>query len=71
MVDKISAEAPAPDIVERLRAALEGMVDLCMNANRKAFHNGVTDSTGTMDEGDVMAGRIIDEARAALKEPRT
>jgi hypothetical protein len=56
--------------VERLRAALENMVDLCMHATPDAFCNGNTDSTGTIDEGDMRAGRIIDEARAALKEDR-
>jgi hypothetical protein len=51
----------------RLREALEGLIELCQQANHGAFHNGVTDSTGTIDEGDYRASTYIDRARAALK----
>ena len=54
--------AAAPDLLE----ALELMVELCHHANPGAFSNGVTDSTGLIDEGDVIASRIIGQARAAL-----
>jgi hypothetical protein len=52
----------APD----LYSALDWMVELCHHANPGAFSNGVTDQTGSIDEGDVIASRIIGEARAAL-----
>ena len=54
--------AAAPDLLE----ALKMMHELVAHASPTAFFNGVTDSTGSIDEGDVMAGRIIDEARAAI-----
>ena len=46
--------------------ALGWMVELCHHANPTAFSNGVTDSTGSIDEGDVIASRIMGDARAAL-----
>ena len=53
--------------VEELEGALKRMIDLCtLGANPNAFNNGNLDSTGTIDEGDVIAGRIIDAARAAI-----
>lgn len=48
--------------------ALEGMLDLYMQLPPGAFDNGVTDSTGTINEGEVRASRIVDTARAALIE---
>lgn len=52
--------------VERLREALETITSMCEMHGE--FSNGVTDSTGTIDEGNVRAGEIIGAARAALKE---
>jgi hypothetical protein len=68
--------ASAPDMAARiaeltaardgLRAALEGLYDLCLHANAGAWENGVTDPTGTLDEGMVHASGIMDVAFAAL-----
>jgi hypothetical protein len=33
-----------------------------------AFKNGVTDPSGTIDEGNEMAGRYINEAKESLRE---
>ena len=52
---------------DRLRNALDDLLHLCMHASKDAFSNGVTDCSGTIDEGDVRAGAIIDEARKALQ----
>ena len=48
----------------RLRTALESMVGMCENAGD--FRNG--NVCQGVDEGEVMAGRVIDEAKAVLKE---
>ncbi len=53
---------------ERLREALAGLFDLCLNANAGAWRNGVTDATGTIDEGEVHASDYLDRARAALAQ---
>lgn len=57
-------EAQAAEI-ERLREALETITSMCEMHGE--FSNGVKDSTGTIDEGNVRAGEIIGAARAALK----
>lgn len=49
-----------------LRAALEDCVALIKNANPDAFKNGVTDQSGSIDEGEVWMSRTLDEALAAL-----
>ena len=54
--------------IERLREALAGLFDLCLNANAGAWRNGVTDATGTIDEGEVHASDYLDRARAALAQ---
>lgn len=54
--------AAAPDLLE----ALKEMTELCLHTNAKAFHNGVTDATGSIDEGDHRASCIIDAALAAI-----
>ena len=44
-------------------------IDLCMiinNANAVAFDNGVTDPTGSIDEGDVRAAKLMAEAKKVL-----
>lgn len=49
------------------RKALSMLYELCtVGASDNAFHNGVTDSTGSIDEGDVRAGEYIDFARAVI-----
>ena len=57
----------AADEIERLREALRDLLDLCSHAD---FKNGVTDATGTMDEGEHWAAVSIDRVRAALGEAR-
>jgi|HubBroStandDraft_6_1064221.scaffolds.fasta_scaffold04948_4 hypothetical protein len=57
---------PTEEDVERLRKATDMLIQLCEHANRGAWENGVTDPTGSIDEGNVLAGDIISEARAAL-----
>lgn len=43
---------------------LENLIDLC---NHQAdFRNGVTDSTGTIDEGNVIAAQVMQQAGEAL-----
>lgn len=54
--------AAAPDLL----TALQDMLELCQHANGGAFSNGVTDATGSIDEGEVIAGKIEGRARAAL-----
>ena len=51
-----------------LRSALSDLYCLCENANEGAFRNGVTDYSNTMDEGEVLAWKHMDRARALLKE---
>jgi hypothetical protein len=53
---------------ERLAEALKGLLELCDHANAGAFKNGVTDATGSIDEGDYIAMQRMDAARAALKD---
>jgi hypothetical protein len=51
-------------ITEQLYKALSDLYDMCLcNGN---FKNGVTDATGTIDEGEVKAGDYLDKARAAI-----
>jgi hypothetical protein len=54
--------------VAKLREALEEMMECHLHGD---FKNGVTDATGTMDEGDYLAGCIYDHARAVLKETQS
>ena len=50
--------------VKELEGALNGITEMCeMHGD---FRNGVTDPTGTIDEGNVVAGRVIQSCRAAL-----
>ncbi|WP_127677238.1 hypothetical protein [Sinorhizobium meliloti] len=56
--------AAAPDLL----AALKMMVELYNYANVNAFSNGVTDPTGSIDEGDVIASQIASYARAAIEK---
>lgn len=51
-------------ITEQLAEALRDLYDMCLCHGD--FGNGVTDATGTIDEGEVMAGDCLDKARASL-----
>lgn len=53
---------------KRLRDALEMAMQLIDSGG---FKNGVTDSTGSIDEGEVRASRIYHDLRAALSEQET
>jgi hypothetical protein len=66
--EMLEAVEKAEDERDRLRKALRDLLDLCSHAD---FKNGVTDATGTMDEGEHWAAVSIDRARAALGEDRT
>jgi hypothetical protein len=58
----------AEDECNRLKGALSDLLYLCENANAGAFRNGVTDNSNTMDEGEVIAWRFMDNARTLIKE---
>jgi len=51
--------------VEKLREALQDLMDCHHHGD---FRNGVTDASGTMDEGEHLAWLVYDRARAALAE---
>ena len=50
--------------------ALDGLLELYYHANPDAFKNGVTDQTGSIDQGDVYALDFINTAKLALKLAR-
>ena len=54
--------------IKALEEALSDLLSLCENAAAGAFRNGVTDTSNTIDEGEVIAWRFMDNARALLKE---
>ena len=54
------SEIPGP---VDLHSAAEAAYELLLHGD---FRNGVTDSTGSIDEGDVRSGEIIDRLRGAL-----
>jgi len=56
--------AAAPDLL----AALERLVTLMHIVGDEPFRNGVTDSTGSIDEGVVIASDWLHDARAAIAE---
>jgi len=51
---------------KELEEALGDVIAVCEHANKDAFANGVTDSTGGMDEGEVRSWEAIERARKAL-----
>jgi hypothetical protein len=57
--------------IKALKEALSDLLSLCENAAAGAFRNGVTDNSNTVDEGEVIAWRFMDNARALLKEETT
>lgn len=61
--DLVKADAPS------VLTTLERVYELCTtHASPDAFKNGVTDSTGTIDEGDARASDILDEVRTVIRE---
>lgn len=54
--------AAAPDLL----ASLERLVTLMNIVGDEPFRNGVTDFTGSIDEGVVIASEWLHEARAAI-----
>jgi len=57
-------------VVARLRTAAADALTLLEYAiGSDAFKTGVTDPTGSIDEGDVRASGIINELRKALEGP--
>lgn len=67
------ALSPAPEggtAPDEALASLYWLLELVKHANPGAFTNGVTDSTGSIDEGEVRAGQIIADARRALASLR-
>lgn len=54
--------AAAPDLL----AALERLVTLMYIVGDEPFRNGVTDSTGSIDEGVVIASEWLHDARVAI-----
>lgn len=61
---------PAVTAAERdeLVSALRSLYELCtLHAIPGAFNNGVTDSTGTIDEGDGHASGLLDNALSVLR----
>lgn len=60
---------PLVERVKELEEALNCITSMC--ETHGDFRNGVTDPTGTIDEGNVIAGRIVGDARAVLTKYRT
>jgi hypothetical protein len=56
------------DRYDRAVSLLEDILALCNTASKDAFKNGVTDCSGTTDEGDVRAGQILGEISRFLQE---
>ena len=52
--------------VQEARAALEAAEELYLQASPDAWKNGVTDPSGTSDEGEYLAARAYDQIRAAI-----
>jgi hypothetical protein len=46
--------------------ALKWLHELCIHANPGAFDNGNLDATGSIDEGDVLASKLIGGAQSAI-----
>jgi hypothetical protein len=62
------APVAPPDLVRELVEALEELVDVQVFAT--GWDNGVTDSTGTVNEGDYFHSQSMDRARAALRRAK-
>lgn len=58
------APVAPPDVVREMVEALEDLVDVQVFAT--GWDNGVTDSTGMVNEGDYFHSQSMDRARAAL-----
>lgn len=61
--DTAAATDAMRDAALEMYEALVALLELCYHGD---FKNGVTDSTGSIDEGDAIASERIDRARAAL-----
>lgn len=57
-------------VVVALRDSLERTYRLLASANDGAFENGVTDTTGAIDEGEVRASQIYFDAERTLNATR-
>lgn len=57
---------------EQMRRALKKLQALVQHETDlpRSAQNGVTDETGTIDEGVVRAGEVLEEVRLALSEPK-
>ena len=55
------------EALAKAKEALQCMIELHQHANDGAFENGVTDPTGSIDEGNVLASRIYNDACAAVR----
>lgn len=65
--DEARARADAAEAaVGVLREALDAAEDLYLQAAPGAWRNGVTDQSGTSDEGEYLAARCFDRIKAAL-----
>jgi len=62
----IQDEGPPSTREAALAAALEALLELIDHANPNAFKNGVTDQTGSVDQGEVYAADFCRQARSAL-----
>lgn len=65
----VNHAAAIADELERLRGQVNEarrhvsrLVDVCRHAGPGAFRDGVTDPTGTIDQGEVLCGQAIAEA---------
>lgn len=54
----------------KAKSLLEDLYWLCNMANKDAFKNGVTDSSGTMDEGDTRASQVLGEVHQFLEDAK-
>lgn len=51
----------------KARAMVADLIDLCNRSSADAFKNGVTDESGSTDEGDVKAEHVLEDARQFLR----
>lgn len=57
-------EMPFDDF-ENLLETIKMLIEVCHHGD---FRNGVTDPTGSIDEGEVRTGELIDDARRVLRK---
>lgn len=62
-----ASPAPASGTTKEVVRVFADLISLCENGTVPgAFRNGVTDQSGSLDEGECYADRVISQARAAL-----